>query len=240
VRAAIDPGSGLFETMLMLEGRLVDRRRHLCRLADSVKAVYGTQLPAALDHELDGLSPRRSARVRVSVWPAAGSLLSSVEVEANPPRRRPPALTLIPVTVGGGLGCHKWRDRSWLEDQRRQRGCGTDCELLMLDSDGEVLETERAAVLIVEGSRLVAAPDDGRRLPSLTRRRAVAAAEEVGLVGTVQPIGFERLLAADQVLAASSVRLIVAAAACGARKWSPTDLPQRLTRILVLAAGSWS
>ena len=232
MRAPIDPGAGVFETMLMLDGRLVNRHRHLRRLAASVQAIYGSQLPAALDRELDALLPRPSARVRVSVWPIAGSLASQVEVEAHWPQRRSPGLTLFPVTIDGGLGCHKWRDRSWLEDQRRQRRCRKEGELLLLDSDGEVLETERAAVLIVEGGRLVAAPDDGRRLPSLTRRRAIAVAEDVGLTGTVQPIGFERLLGADQVLAASSVRLIVLAKACGNRRWRLTDVAQRLTSAL--------
>jgi para-aminobenzoate synthetase/4-amino-4-deoxychorismate lyase len=233
VRAAIDRGAGVFETMLMLDGRLVNRHGHLRRLADSIEAVYGSHLPAGLDRDLDGLLPRRSARVRVSVWPNGESLASKVEVELHQPRRPAPPLTLIPVRISGGLGCHKWRDRSWLEDQRRQRGCGADGELLLLDSEGEVLETERAAVLIVEGARLVAAPDDARRLPSLTRLGAITVSEEVGLVGTVQPIGFERLLAADQVLVASSVRLIVAAAACGNRQWPPTDVAQRLTNVLI-------
>ena len=234
MRAAIDRGAGVIETMLMLGGRLVDRRGHLRRLADSVELVYGSELPAGLDRELDALPPRRSARVRVSVWPAAESLESKVEVK--PYRRRPLARTLIPVTVDGGLGCHKWRDRSWLADQRRQHGCGTEDELLLVDSDGEVLETEQAAVLILEGDRLVAAPNDARRLPSVTRPRALAAAEEMGLAVTVQAIGFERLLAADQVLAASSVRLIAVVVACGDRRWRPTDLAQRLTKVLFDAA----
>jgi hypothetical protein len=66
----------------------------------------------------------------------------------------------------------------------------------------------------------------------LTRRRAIAAAHEIGLAPTVQPIGFERLLGADQVLVASSVRLIAAASASGNRQWRPTDLAQRLTSVL--------
>jgi branched-subunit amino acid aminotransferase/4-amino-4-deoxychorismate lyase len=233
MRAIIDRGAGVFETMLMLDGRLLDRDGHLRRLAGSVEAVYGSPLPAELHRELDSLLPRRTALVRVSVWPSAGSLASSVEVEPRTARRLPPALTLTPVEVGGGLGCHKWRDRSWLEERRREHCCGKDGELLLLDSDGEVLETERAAVLIVEGGRVVAAPDDARRLPSLTRRRAIAAARDVGLEPTVKPIGFERLLSADQVLVASSVRLIVAATTCGDRQWRPTDIAQRLTRVLV-------
>jgi para-aminobenzoate synthetase/4-amino-4-deoxychorismate lyase len=232
VRAVVDRGAGVFETMLMLDGRLLDRHGHLRRLAGSVETVYGSPLPAELERELDSLLPRPTARVRVSVWPSAGSLASKVEVEPHGARRLPPTVTLMPVEIGGGLGCHKWRDRSWLEEQRRAHGCGQEGELLLLDSDGEVLETERAAVLIVEGGRLVAAPDDARRLPSLTRRRAIAAAHDIGLAPTVQPIGFERLLGADQVLVASSVRLIAAASACGNRQWRPTDLAQRLTSVL--------
>jgi hypothetical protein len=216
--------------MLMLHGRLVEQEGHLRRLADSVGALYGLQLPAGLDRQVERLKPASSARVRLSVWPAGGSLASKVEVE--PHRPRPGGVGLIPVTIGGGLGCHKWRDRSWLDDQRLQHGCDADGELLLLDSDGEVLETERAALLIVEGDHLVAAPDDARRLPSLTRRMAIAAAGDVGLVAAVEPIGLDRLLAADQVLAASSVRLVAAAAACGERRWQPTGIARRLTTIL--------
>ncbi|WP_338198547.1 hypothetical protein [Candidatus Nephthysia bennettiae] len=150
----------------MLDGRVVEQEGHLRRLAVSVRAVYGLQLPDGLDRQLEGLRPLGSTRVRLSVWPVGGSLASEVEVEPHLPR--PGALRLIPVTIGGGLGCHKWRDRSWLNDQRLQHDCDADSELLLLDSDREVLETERAAVLIVEGHNLVAAPDDTRRLPSLT------------------------------------------------------------------------
>jgi para-aminobenzoate synthetase / 4-amino-4-deoxychorismate lyase len=217
--------------MLMLDGRLVDPHEHLRRLADSVRALYDQQLPTGLERELESLAPRSTARVRVSVWPGAGSPVSEIQVEPRPPRR-PPALTLVPLTVPGGLGCHKWRDRSWLDNQRLQHGCDADGELLLLDSDGEVLETERAALLIVEGDHLVAASDDARRLPSLTRRRAIAAAAEVCLIPAVEPIGLDRLLAADQVLAASSVRLVAAAAACGERRWQPTGIAHRLTTIL--------
>jgi hypothetical protein len=143
---------------------------------------------------------------------------------------------LVPVTIGGGLGSHKWRDRSWLEGQRLQHGCDADCELLLLDIDGEVLETERAALLIVEGDRLVAAPDDARRLPSLTRRSAIAAAADVGLAAAVETISLDRLLAADQVIVASSVRLVAAAGACGDRRWQPTRLAGRLTEVLLTSS----
>ena len=207
------------------------------RLAASVSGLYGLALPPALDRDLDRLPHRGRALVRVSVWPRQRSLDSKIEVEPHRRPRRPPRPELIPVTITGGLGCHKWRDRSWLEHQRRQHACGPDRELLLLDERGEVLETERAAVLIIEGGSLVAMPDDGRRLPSLTRRRAMAVAAEVGFEVRVEAIGLERLLAADQVLSASSVRQLVAAEACGDRRWGLTDTADRLVTAAAGALG---
>lgn len=77
-------------------------------------------------------------------------------------------------------------------------------------------------MLIVEGDSLVAMPGDGRRLPSLTRRRAMAVAAEMGWQVKVESISLERLLAADQLLLASSVRQLVAADACLERRWRLT------------------
>ena len=109
------------------------------------------------------------------------------------PRAIPP---LAPYVLPGGLGPHKWRDRALL-DALAARG-GTP---LLLDADGEVLEAAWAAVVLVEGERRIAPPDDDRRLPSITLR---------ALPGLVrEPFGLARLRAADDVLLAASVSLLV-------------------------------
>ncbi len=96
----------------------------------------------------------------------------------------------------GGLGPHKWRDRRLLGALAARGGTP-----LLLDADGEVLEAAWAAVVLVEGGRMVAPPDDDRRLPSITLR---------GLTGLVRErFDLDRLRAADAVLLAASVSLLV-------------------------------
>jgi branched-subunit amino acid aminotransferase/4-amino-4-deoxychorismate lyase len=217
--AAIDRDAGVFETVRMREGRLIDCQAHLRRLAQSAEELFGLQLPDRVGRELGALPRLPRARIRVAVWPLAESLAWKMEAEPYSEDGPPPPLTLVPLTVAGGLGCHKWRDRSWLAAQRRARARRRNVELLLLDVDGEVLETERAAVLLVEGDRLVAAPDDARRLPSLTRRRLLSAADAAGLEVSVERIDLKRLLAADLVMAGSSIRLVARIAGCGRRRW---------------------
>lgn len=67
------------------------------------------------------------------------------------------------------------------------------------------LEAAWAAVVLVEGDRMTAAPDDDRRLPSITVRSLEDVARE--------PFDLPRLQAADAVLLASSVSLLVSACA---------------------------
>lgn len=233
--AAIDRDAGVFETIRMREGRLVDCQAHLRRLARSAEELFGLHLPDRVDRELAALACLPRARIRVAVWPLAGSLAFNVEAEPYGEDGPPPPLTLVPVTVAGGLGYHKWRDRSWLAGQRRALARSRNAELLLLDVDGEVLETERAAVLLVEGDRMVAAPDDARRLPSLTRRRLLAAAEVAGLEVSVEPIHLDRLLAADLVLAGSSIRLVARVAGCDGRHWRSHGDEHRLAHYLFRA-----
>ena len=64
---------------------------------------------------------------------------------------------LHPYTLPGGLGAHKWRDRT-LVDALRQTP-------LLLDADGTVLEAGWANVLSAAASSLLRPRADGRILP---------------------------------------------------------------------------
>ena len=67
---------------------------------------------------------------------------------------------LHPYTLPGGLGAHKWRDRT-LVDALTQTP-------LLLDADGTVLEAGWANVLIRRGGILLRPRADGRILPGTT------------------------------------------------------------------------
>ncbi len=76
----------------------------------------------------------------------------------------------------GGLGPHKWIDRDLV--------AGT--EPLIVDLSGEVLESGRGNVFIVEGDTLVTPPTDGRILPGVTRAELLRTADV-----SVEPIDLE-------------------------------------------------
>jgi para-aminobenzoate synthetase / 4-amino-4-deoxychorismate lyase len=77
----------------------------------------------------------------------------------------------------GGLGPHKWRDRTLLEAHEADDP-GT--LPLLLDADGYVLEASRASVLVQAGDgTLLTPPADGRILPGVTIARAGATARRL-------------------------------------------------------------
>ena len=121
-----------------------------------------------------------------------------MRVETGPvPPPRPPVLA--PVTLPGGLGEHKWADRRLLDALARRRGATP----LLVDLDGEVLETGWAAVLALEPGVLVAPPRDGRMLDSTSRRRVEGHARALGLAVREEPLTLARLRAARAILVAT-------------------------------------
>ena len=110
-----DPALGVFDTVLVRDGRPVALERHLARLAASVAELYGAALPHARRRRRR--RPRRSrrvgrrARLRIVADPDG-----AVRITVSPadPRRAQPWL-LEPFALPGGLGAHKWRDRRLLD-----------------------------------------------------------------------------------------------------------------------------
>ena len=99
---------------------------------------------------------------------------------------------LHPYTLPGGLGAHKWRDRT-LVDALTQTP-------LLLDEDGTVLEAGWANVLIRRGGILLRPRADGRILPGTT----LPPAEEADLT-------LDDLRRADEILVSSSIVGVVPA-----------------------------
>jgi para-aminobenzoate synthetase / 4-amino-4-deoxychorismate lyase len=75
-------------------------------------------------------------------------------------------VALRPVVLPGGLGPHKWRDRTLLECHEADDPATLP---LLLDADGYVLETSRTSIVVqaADGS-LYTPPTDGRILPGVT------------------------------------------------------------------------
>jgi branched-subunit amino acid aminotransferase/4-amino-4-deoxychorismate lyase len=201
-----DPALGVFETILVRGGVPVDLRAHMARLERSTEALFDAALPEDLETRILAAAvaaPLQRIRVLArgadaAVAPVANPRMS-VEVEAEPLAAEPapnPAV-LAPTVLPGGLGAHKWLDRRLLDELAAR----VDAVPLIVDLDGDVLESAYANVFIVEGTHLVTPPLDGRQLPGTVRARVLALHPT-----REERLTLDRIAGADELLLASSIR----------------------------------
>lgn len=185
-----DPQRGVFETMLVLDGRPVELDAHLERLAGSLMALYGEDLPSdAADLVREEAGDLEHGKLRITMTPGparADEAPLEIRIITSPvdpaavfpgPAR---GIVLRSFKVEGGLGEHKWADRRLLEHAESDLPPG---ELsLLVDSDGSALEASRASLFAVSGGSLSTPPADGRILPGIARRRTIETARGAGIV----------------------------------------------------------
>ncbi|HTT93219.1 MAG TPA: aminotransferase class IV [Solirubrobacterales bacterium] len=208
---APDPSRGLFETVLVADGRPVRLAAHLDRLAGSAAELFGRGLPADLEEAVAGAArPLALGRIRVDLLPAAEGRGDALrfEIVAEP---IDPAI-FFPAKEDGAdvrtvrhpdwTGAHKWADRDWLESVEAELG---ETVPLILAGD-EVLEAGRANVFQVKDGALATPPVDGRILPGTARAATLALAAELGVPATERPLRLADLQAADDLFLTSSLR----------------------------------
>jgi para-aminobenzoate synthetase / 4-amino-4-deoxychorismate lyase len=206
-----DPARGVFSTMLVRDGAVVDLVAHLERLRDSVRELYGRDLPRDFDRRVSAAAQsHRRARLRIVCAAETSPALEFDPLPDAPAAAEP--VRLAPALLPGGLGGHKWLDRRLLGELERRLGAVP----LLVDLDGQVLEAAHANVWIREGRTLVTPPLDGRLLPGTVRARLLAD-PPAGHAAREEPVTLERAIAADELLLSSSLRGLHAAALAGAR-----------------------
>ncbi|HKI67782.1 MAG TPA: aminotransferase class IV [Solirubrobacterales bacterium] len=214
-----DPSKGVFETLLALDGRPVEPDAHLARLESSLAVLYpGRTRPTldvpAVDRLCGGSTTGASVEaLRIVVAPGVGGELA-VTTECRPSsghlatenggKVTSDAAALLSLGLAGGLGAHKWADRSFVE--QAQAGLPDDALPLIVDEDGAVLEVSRANVFTVRGGCLLTPTLDGRILPGVTRMRVLAIAAALGLATHESALRRDDLLTADEVFLTGSVR----------------------------------
>ena len=208
-----DPALGIFETMLVLDGRPVEMDAHLERLANSFSDVYGAELPAGARALTEARAREIGlGRLRLTAVPGTERLeLDAVAAAVDPgdvfPTRER-AAALRSTVLAGGLGAHKWADRRCLEPAP----AGARELPLLLDADGSVLEASRASVFAVFDGVPVTPPADGRILPGITRERVLQLARELGPAPREAQLHVSELAAAEEVFLVGSVRGVEPAA----------------------------
>ncbi len=137
--------------------------------------------------------------MRIDVMPRDDGL--EAEISFRKAEQRSDTARLRSFPLAGGLGPHKWRDRSLLDRAEAQ------LEALPLIIDGDsVLEAARANVFVVRGKTLFTPPADGRILPGVTRARVLEIAETIDLDLHEEALTYDDLLSADDVFLTGSVR----------------------------------
>ena len=213
-----DLSLGVFETLLVVEGRPLEAGRHLERLRGSVRLLYGGELAADLERLVaDAAAGQRLARLRIDAAPQAPS---PAQIAVRP---FDPALVLAPddvavvtVRVSAGAGPHKLIDRGWLA--RIEAAAGERARPLLVRRSGALLETTRANVFLLRHGELATPPLDGSILPGVMREVVLERARRLGIAAREVPLTLEDLRAADMVLLSGSLRLLERARLRGDRR----------------------
>jgi len=235
-----DPAAGVFETLLVSEGRPVALDAHLDRVGRSVRALYGAELPAGLADELMAAAWNvDSGRLRVDLRPRSRGRGVDAQMRLTPLADRRAPVRLVPITVPGGLGAHKWIDRRLLD----ALGDAGDGEPLLCDLDGLVLESARANLFAVVGDAaqpaapvLVSPPADGRILPGITRALVIEIARELGLSVRLEPLELTRVAGAAELFVTGSLGGVEPAIVPGGSALSGGPVTARLADALRGAA----
>ncbi|HEY0277459.1 MAG TPA: aminotransferase class IV, partial [Solirubrobacterales bacterium] len=203
--AAPDPARGLFETLLVADGRAIGAAAHLDRLAASAHEVFGRPLPAELPAAVDAAAaPLDLGRMRVDLLPDGDGDPPTLrfEIAAGPidpaiffPSRDDGA-DVRTVRHADWAGAHKWADRDWLEAREAELG---EVVPVILSADDEVLEAGRANLFLVTDGALATPPADGRILPGTARASTLELAAELGIAATERPLHLADLRGADDL-----------------------------------------
>ena len=170
------------------------------------------QLPARLGAEVAEAATGRPGperlRVRVCPGPSRGLVWEISIVPASESFSGSPGspVVLVPFVLAGGLGGHKWQDRRLLADRREALGLGGHDQLLLVDGDRNVLETEQANVFAAFGDVVRTPPLDGRILAGTTRERVIRLTLANGLVVSEEPLCLDELASAEEAFVTSSIR----------------------------------
>jgi para-aminobenzoate synthetase / 4-amino-4-deoxychorismate lyase len=203
-----DPARGLFETMLIADGRPVRPAAHLDRLAISARAVFEQDLPAELPASIAAAArPLQLGRMRIDLTPEAGGLRFEIAAEPIDPAiffpSRENGADIRTIHQPDWAGAHKWADRDWLEGVEAEFG---EAVPLILIAGDEVLEAGRANIFLVTDGALATPPADGRILPGTARASTLDLAADLGIPTAERHLHLEDLRQADDLFLTSSLR----------------------------------
>lgn len=230
-------GDGLFETILIQEGRPFDLEAHLERLATGLavlgfaEAVDLSKIRAGIAHYLAAESAP-SAVLRLTVTrgtgprglapPEASSPTTLVALSPIPPAQETPlALHVATTTRRNELSpLSRIKALPYLDNLialQEARAHGAD-EALMLNTRGTIACASVANLFVIRDGRLETPPVSDGALPGTMRALMLLLAKSAGLAPVETSLRAGDLAGADQVILTNSIRGAVEAGSCnGAR-----------------------
>jgi para-aminobenzoate synthetase / 4-amino-4-deoxychorismate lyase len=205
-----DPDQGVFETMLVCRGRVVELDAHLGRLSASLGSLFSAPTPASTAQlVLDRARNIALGRLRLTVAPSDNRGLRAwvAGAEVKPklifPAPQPP-VQLHSFVLPGGHGSHKWVDRRQLKSAEAATQDGSIP--LLTDQNGDLLESSRANVFVVWNGVLLTPESDGRILPGIARQCVIEVAREANVEVREGPISHDLLRQVEEVFLSGSLR----------------------------------
>ncbi|HVK24172.1 MAG TPA: aminodeoxychorismate lyase [Actinokineospora sp.] len=223
-------GDGVFETVLVVDGRARELGPHLDRMARSAAML---DLP-----RLDRAAWERVAQVVIDAWSDAGEMALKLVYTRGPEfgddvptgyalglpigaktlANRVDGVTVLSLDRGFDpaiverapwllLGAKTLSYAVNMAAMRYVAAHGAD-EAIFVASDGSVLEGPTSTVVLVEGGTMRTTPPTSGVLPGTTQAALFRAAEQAGWTTKVEPIHRADLDGAEGLFLASSVRKI--------------------------------
>lgn len=214
-------GDGLFETLLAVDGRLIDAEAHLDRMASGCRTLG---LPAldrgsalgAMAKALESFGPGRAA-VRLTLTAGSGGrgldrppapelrmLATAAPAAAS---REPASLVTSTVRRNEFSPASRLKTLAYLDNvlaRAEARGAGVD-EALMLNTRGEVACAAAANIFWVWAGRLFTPSLDCGVLAGVMRGRVIEASRRLGVEVVENHAGPAELARADAVFLTNSL-----------------------------------
>ena len=240
-------GDGLFETMLVLNGRALWGNMHLARMESSAKelglAFNRAEIDAAITAALDGIESGhhvlRLTLTRGSTTRGLGanggtpSLLLSL-TPFDPALMFQPAM-LVTSTVRRNPQSPSCRLKtlSYIDNiaaAREAASRGAD-DALMLSATGHVASSTVANLFAMKHGRLITPARDQAILTGVMRQVLIAAANHIGIATEERAVMPGELLSADAIFLTNSLRFIRPVTALDLQPVAQTDLTPLMTAL---------
>lgn len=192
---AVSSGIGLFETMLVVRGRVIQREEHCARMIASAGALgFAVPSPAALEQEIMREAARSAGRDEAAlrcVWVASGydlgdttcwtltassGALSSVTLS----RREHGRVITLDAAQRRALPEHKLTSYAACVVALRSAVAQGADEALFVAHDGSLLEGTSTNLFAVARKTLITAPLAAGVLPGIVRQGVIAIATRSG------------------------------------------------------------